>query len=145
MNTSAGLYRLAQVNSTPGRGVEPKTYGLTVRRSPDRTTTGITILDSPNGLWVRTSNLRINSPLGFLQLKLSTKSCGLSKLSTHKWSRHIGLSTHKWSRIYAYLVAPLIKSLYLPVINAPVVGASPYGDKSATCHPNGLHLPPTAF
>jgi hypothetical protein len=77
--------------------------------------------------------------------ELSTKSCGLSKLSTHKWSRFIGLSTHKWSRVYAYLVAPHINSLYLPVINAPVVGASPYGDKSATCRPNGLHLPPTAI
>lgn len=31
------------------------------------------------------------------------------------------------------------------VVNAPVVGAAPFGDKSATCHPTGLHLLPTAF
>jgi hypothetical protein len=37
------------------------------------------------------------------------------------------------------------KYLYLPVINAPVVGAEPSGDKSATCRPNGLHLLVTAI
>ena len=37
------------------------------------------------------------------------------------------------------------KYLYLPVINTPIAGAAPNGDKSATCHPNGLHLPPTAI
>lgn len=38
------------------------------------------------------------------------------------------------------MVAPLIKSLYSPVTNTPVIGAAPNGDKSATCHPTGLHL-----
>lgn len=33
--------------------------------------------------------------------KLSTKSCELTKLSTHKWSRLNDFSTHKWSREYA--------------------------------------------
>jgi hypothetical protein len=32
------------------------------------------------------------------------------------------------------------KYLYVPVINAPLVGAAPIGDKSATCPPSGLHL-----
>jgi hypothetical protein len=40
---------------------------------------------------------------------------------------------------------PPNKSLYLLVINTLVVGAAPNGDKSATCHPNGLHLLPTAI
>lgn len=76
--------------------------------------------------------------------KLSPKSCGLAKLSTQKRSRYFGLSTQKRSRLYAETVAPLIKSLYLPVVNTPVVGAAPFGDKSATCPPTGLHLLPTA-
>jgi len=37
------------------------------------------------------------------------------------------------------------KNLYLPISNTPVVGASPNGDKSATCRPNGLLLLPTAI
>jgi hypothetical protein len=40
---------------------------------------------------------------------------------------------------------PANKSLYLPVINAPVVGAAPFVDKSATCPPTGLHLLPTTI
>lgn len=76
--------------------------------------------------------------------ELSTAGCELADLSTHKWSRLGGLSTHKWSRLYAYLVAPLIKSLYLPVEKSPVVGAAPNGDNPAGCHPTGLHLLPTA-
>ena len=78
-------------------------------------------------------------------MKLSTKSCGLAKLSALKLSRQTKLSALKWSRSCAEIVTPLIKSLYSPVINAPVVGAAPNGDKSATCHPSGLHLLPTAF
>ena len=42
--------------------------------------------------------------------------------------------THKWSRPYIEPVSP--------VINTPVVRASPFGDKSSTCPPTGLHLPP---
>jgi len=38
-----------------------------------------------------------------------------------------------------------IYSLYLPIVKTPVVGALPYGDKSATCRPNGLHLFPYKF
>ena len=64
--------------------------------------------------------------------KLSPAGCGLADLSTHKWSR-----------VHAYLVAPLIKSLYLPVDKSPVVGAAPNGDNPAGCRPNGLHLLPT--
>jgi len=40
--------------------------------------------------------------------------------------------THKWSHYY---IEPV-----LPVINTPVVRATPVGDKSSTCPPNGLHL-----
>ncbi len=88
-------------------------------------------------------------------------------MSSHKWSR-------TWSKvipkklwivqvihaltvpanrvIHALTVPPLRingpgtnKEPVLPVINTPVVGAAPIGDKSATCHPNGLHLLPTAI
>ena len=38
-----------------------------------------------------------------------------------------------------------IYSLYLPIVKTPVVGASLFGDNLAGCHPNRLHLPPTAF
>ncbi len=44
--------------------------------------------------------------------------------------------THKWSR-------PYIEPVF-PVANTPVVRAAPFGDKSATCPPTGLHPPPTA-
>ena len=44
--------------------------------------------------------------------ELSTKSCGFLRLSTHIWSRFQELPTHIRSRSCAYLVAPLIKSLY---------------------------------
>ena len=37
-----------------------------------------------------------------------------------------------------------IYSLYLPIVKTPVVGASLFGDNLAGCHPNRLHLPPTA-
>jgi hypothetical protein len=43
------------------------------------------------------------------------------------------------------MVALLIKSLYLPVINTPVVGAAPIGDNLAGCPPTGLHLLPTVI
>lgn len=72
--------------------------------------------------------------------KLSTKSCGLAKLSALKWSRQTELSALIRSRVCAEMVAPLIKSLYSPVINTPVVRAAPIGDKSATYPPNSLHL-----
>ena len=42
--------------------------------------------------------------------------------------------THKWSR-------PYIEPVF-PVINTPVVGAAPFGDKSPTCPPTSLHPPP---
>ena len=54
---------------------------------------------------------------------MSPKSCGLRKLSTHKWSR-----------LYIHPV--------FPVINTPVVRAAPIGDKSPTCPPTGWHPPP---
>ena len=37
-----------------------------------------------------------------------------------------------------------INSLYHPLVNTPLVGASLFGDNLAGCHPNRLHLPPTA-
>lgn len=37
-----------------------------------------------------------------------------------------------------------IYSLYLPIFKTPVVGASLFGDNLAGCHPNRLHLSPTA-
>ncbi len=37
-----------------------------------------------------------------------------------------------------------IYSLYLPIVKTPLVGASLFGDNLAGCHPNRLHLPPTA-
>jgi hypothetical protein len=37
-----------------------------------------------------------------------------------------------------------INSLYLPIVKTPVLGASLFGDNLAGCHPNRLHLPPTA-
>lgn len=37
-----------------------------------------------------------------------------------------------------------IYSLYLPIVKTPVVGASLFGDNLAGCHPNRLHLLPTA-
>jgi hypothetical protein len=37
-----------------------------------------------------------------------------------------------------------INSLYIPIVKTPVVGASLFGDNLAGCHPNRLHLPPTA-
>ena len=37
-----------------------------------------------------------------------------------------------------------IYSLYLPIVKTPVVGASLFGDNLSGCHPNRLHLPPTA-
>ena len=37
-----------------------------------------------------------------------------------------------------------IYNLYLPIVKTPVVGASLFGDNLAGCHPNRLHLPPTA-
>jgi hypothetical protein len=43
------------------------------------------------------------------------------------------------------MVAPLIKNLYLPVINTPVLGAAPNGDNPAGYHPSGLHLLPTTL
>jgi len=53
--------------------------------------------------------------------------------------------------IHAETVTPLRrngdapnKEPVVPVINAPVVGAAPFGDKSATCPPTGLHLLSTA-
>lgn len=39
----------------------------------------------------------------------------------------------------------LIKNLYLPLINTPVVGAAANGDNLTGCHPNALHLLPTAI
>lgn len=77
--------------------------------------------------------------------KLSPKSCGLSKLSTHKHSRFSELCALNRSHLCAYLVTPLIKNLYLPVSKSPVVGAAPNGDNPAGYRPTGLHLLPTAF
>lgn len=57
--------------------------------------------------------------------ELSPKGCGLAELSTHERSRLKGLFTHKRSRECAYLVAPLIKNLYLPFFKMPLVGAAP--------------------
>ena len=37
-----------------------------------------------------------------------------------------------------------IYSLYLPIVKTPVVVASLFGDNLAGCHPNRLHLLPTA-
>jgi hypothetical protein len=65
--------------------------------------------------------------------KLSPAGCGLLRLSTHIWSRLQGLPTHIWSRLCAYLVAPLVKSLYPPLAKEPVAGAAPSGD-----NPGGL-------
>ncbi len=78
-------------------------------------------------------------------MKLSTKSCGLTKLCALNWSRLNELCALNWSRVCVESVALLIKSLYFPLSNTPVVGAAPIGDKSATCHPSGLHLLPTAI
>lgn len=77
--------------------------------------------------------------------KLSTKSCGLPKLCALNRSRLVDFPALNWSRVCVESVAPLIKSLYLPVINTPVVRAAPNGDNPAGYHPNGLHLLPTAI
>jgi hypothetical protein len=37
-----------------------------------------------------------------------------------------------------------INSLYLPLLKNPLVGATLFGDNLAGCHPNRLHLLPTA-
>lgn len=76
--------------------------------------------------------------------KLSTKSCGLGKLSALKRRPKTGLSALKRRPMCAETPTPYIY-LYPPVSNTPVVGAAPTGDKSATCRPFGLHLLPTAF
>ena len=38
-----------------------------------------------------------------------------------------------------------INSLYHPLVNTPLVGASLFGDNLAGCHPSRLHLPPTTI
>ena len=93
----------------------------------------------------RTKALRINSPLGYLPTKVIPKDLWIDQVIhaltvTKAWVIH-ALTVTK-SRINGHRT---IYILYLPIVKTPVVGASPYGDKSATCHPNGLHLPPTAF
>ena len=81
--------------------------------------------------------------------KLSTKSCGLPKLSTHKRWRFLELSTHKrWRfllggthkrwRSYMYPVS-------LPVANTPVVAEQLVVDNAATnaTHPANPPRPPS--
>ena len=72
--------------------------------------------------------------------KLSTKSCGLPKLSALKWSRKTELSALIRSQVCAEMVAPLYMYLYSPVINTPVVGASPFVHNPVGLHTNRLAL-----
>ena len=73
-------------------------------------------------------------------LKLSTKSCGLSKLSAlNRWRINELSALNRW-RLCVESVAHLIKSLYSPVINTPVVGASPNVHNPVGLHTNRLAL-----
>lgn len=90
-------------------------------------------------------NQRIKSPLLYLLPKVIPKDLWIDQVIhaltvTKAWVVHA--LTVTTSRINGHHT---IYSLYLPIVKTPVVGASPYGDKSATCPPTGLHLLPTAI
>jgi hypothetical protein len=67
-------------------------------------------------------------------------ACGLSKLSALNRWRLNGLSALNRWRLCVESVALLIKSLYFPVINTPVVGASPFVHNPVGLHTNRLAL-----
>ena len=92
----------------------------------------------------RITDQRIKSPMVYLLPKVIPKTLWIDQVIhaltvTKAWVIHA--LTVTTSRINGHHT---IYSLYLPIVKTPVVGASLFGDNLAGCHPNRLHLPPTA-